>query len=309
MVFQRFTKKPFKERVKDTGFLLKNSFSIIGKDKDIIKPTIRMAVLSVIITTLVFIAIWNIFVLNVGTGILILLFTLIFFFPFKIFYDVRQKANQSWIVYNTVTGHDIGEKEARAHTKEVRWTLRGIAFIELMVRWAAGQRGKKKGMAGILFNIFLAALIEIWDLLSHYLIPAVVVEQKPVKELLPQIKSLKNNVPATLVGVFGIDFVGNVVHSMFAGIYFVMLVLSVLLGWALAGVMPGTVFTIAGFSFSWVPVLIALYVSFIIGGVLQKFVESIKVIYFTIFYVAIRAPKKIDPSMRKELTHYLRLGK
>ena len=32
-------KKPFKERLKDTGFLIKNSFTIVGKDEDIKKPT------------------------------------------------------------------------------------------------------------------------------------------------------------------------------------------------------------------------------------------------------------------------------
>ena len=31
-----FAKKPFMERVKDTGYLIKHSFSVIGKDKDIL---------------------------------------------------------------------------------------------------------------------------------------------------------------------------------------------------------------------------------------------------------------------------------
>jgi len=61
MVFESFTKKPFKDRLKDTGFLIKNSFTIIGKDKDIKTPTIHMIVLSTIITTFIYSAILTFF--------------------------------------------------------------------------------------------------------------------------------------------------------------------------------------------------------------------------------------------------------
>ena len=45
-MFEKFHKKSFGDRLKDTGFLLKNSFKVIGKDKDIIKPTIHITILS-----------------------------------------------------------------------------------------------------------------------------------------------------------------------------------------------------------------------------------------------------------------------
>ncbi len=57
MTFETFTKKPFKDRLKDTGFLIKNSFTIIGKDKDIKTPTIHMIVLSIIMRTLIYLSI------------------------------------------------------------------------------------------------------------------------------------------------------------------------------------------------------------------------------------------------------------
>jgi hypothetical protein len=43
--FDHFRKEPFKKRLKDTGYLLKNSFGIVAKDEDIKTPTIRMIVL------------------------------------------------------------------------------------------------------------------------------------------------------------------------------------------------------------------------------------------------------------------------
>ncbi|MGD9276901.1 MAG: hypothetical protein PVJ67_07050 [Candidatus Pacearchaeota archaeon] len=309
-MFERFTKKPFTDRLKDTGYLLKNSFKVVGKDKDIKTPTIHMIILSVILTTLFFISLLTFFTGHyVGWGILILLVLIFILTPFKFFYYIRQKADQSWIVYNTICGGDISYSDAHNHTKLQKSNLRKIAFIEILMKYAGSQRSRKGGIGAMLVNLFLAALVEIWDLLSHYMIPAVVVEQRPLKEIVPQIKSLKNNVPATLVGVFGIDFVGNVIGTILFPIYLLTLAIGAGIGYLLVSVLPSTIWTIGGFSFSWVPVFIALYIVFIIGAIIRKIVESTKVIYFTIFYTAIRAPTNITKDMRAELTHYLLIEK
>jgi len=309
-MFERFTKKSFTDRLKDTGYLLKNSFKVVGKDKDILKPTIHMIILSVILTTLFFISLLSFFTGHyVGWGIILLLILIFVLTPFKFFYYIRQKADQSWIVYNTICGGDISYSDAHNHTKLQKSNLRKIAFIEILMKYAGSQRSRKGGIGAVLINLFLAALVEIWDLLSHYMIPAVVVEQRPLKEIVPQIKSLKNNVPATLVGVFGIDFVGNVIGTILFPIYLLTLAIGAGIGYSLVSVLPNTIWTIGGFSFSWIPVFIAFYIVFIIGAIIRKIVESTKVIYFTIFYVAIRAPANINKEMRAELTHYLLMEK
>lgn len=97
-----------------------------------------------------------------------------------------------------------------------------------------------------------------------------IVEQKPLKQLVPQIKSLRNNVPATLVGVFGIDFVGNVIGKILFPIYLITLAIGVGVGFLVISVTLNTVWTIGGFSFLWVPVFIALYIVFIIRAIVKK---------------------------------------
>ncbi len=306
----RFIKKPFKDRLKDTGFLIKNSFTIIGKDKDIKTPTIHMIVLSILITTFIFISLYTFFSKQfVFVGILLLLFTLFILVPFKFFYDIRQKADQSWIVYNALAGKDISYSDAHEYTKSQKRNLRLIAFVDILVKYAGTRRGRKKGIMGFLINLFLTALVEVWDLLSHYMLPAVVIEQRPLKEIVPELKALKNNVPATLVGVFGIDFVGNVVGSLLFPIYLLFLAISVGIGYLVSLVTESTVITLANFSFSWVPVLIMMYIVFVISGIFKKIVESVKVIYFTIFYTSITRPMVIIPSIRNEVTHYLLMQK
>ncbi len=310
MVFESFKKKPFKDRLKDTGFLIKNSFTIIGKDKDIKTPTIHMIVLSILIIVFIYSSILM-FILGkfVIVGVLLLLLTVFILIPFRFFYNTRQKADQSWIVYNTICGKDISYKDAHNHTKSEKGKLRIIAFVDILISYANSQKGNKKGIVGILINLFLSFLNEVWDLLSHYMLPAIVIEQKPLKEIIPEIKSLKNNVPATLVGVFGIDFVGSVIGSLFGGLFFIFLLISVGIGYLVAMFTEVTIITFASFSFSWVPVFMMLFLVSIIGGIYKKIVESIKVIYFTIFYTSIMKPMNISQELRGELTNYLLMQK
>jgi len=302
-----FRKAPFKERMKDTGFLIKHSFKVIGKDRDILTPTINMAIFTLVITVMVFASFVMFF-----TGKLILLGVLFMFvsifilFPYKFFFDVRQKACQSWIVYNTVSGKDISYQDSKNHTKAVKWTLRKVGLVEMLIAFATSQRSGKGGIVAVLINIFLAALKEVWDLLSHYMIPAVAIEQKPIMEIIPTMKSLKKNVPATLVGVFGIDFVGKVVNTILTPVYGVMLIVSVGLGYLLSSSMPSTTFTMAGISFTWVPIMVIMFIIVVAGIIVKKIVEATKTIYFTIFYTSIMRPKEIDASMKEELTHYLK---
>lgn len=305
-MFEQFIKKPFTDRLKDTGFLLKNSFKVVGKDTDIIKPTVHMVIFSLFLITLFFGVLLTFFTGRyVGLGVLVLLILIFILVPFKFFYYIRQKADQSWIVYNTITGKDINYQDAHNHTKTQKSSLRKIALIEMLMKYVGSQKNRGGGIGAVLINLFLAVLAEIWDLLSHYMIPAVVVEQKPLKELVPQIKNLRNNVPATLVGVFGIDFVGNVIGTILFPIYLITIAIGFGFGILLASIMSNTVLTIGGFSFSWIPIFIAVYVVFVIGAVIRKIIESTKVIYFTIFYTAIRFPMNITKDMRDELTHYL----
>jgi hypothetical protein len=306
MGFSSFKKIPFKERLKDTGYLIKNSFTIIGRDKDIKTPTIHMAILSSIITIFFFGSLLSFFSgYLIGLGILLLLFTIFVLTPFKFFYNIRQKADQSWIVYNTITGKDISYKDAHNHTSNHKSALRTIALIDLLIAYANTQKGNKKGMLGFAINIFFSFLNEVWDLLSHYLLPAVVIEQKSIKEVIPQIKSLKNNIPATLVGVFGIDFVGSAIASLFNGVVFGTLLVSVGIGYLIGLYTDITVISLGSFYFSWVPPLFLLFLVFLIGGIYKKIVESIKVIYFTIFYTSLSKSNNIIPELKEELTNYL----
>jgi hypothetical protein len=302
--------KSFGDRMKDTGYLLKNSFTIVGANTGIVKPTVHMAVYSLLMTSLVvgslvmFLLRWH-----VGMGVLALLFTVLILLPYKYFYRTRQKACQSWMTYQAITGVVTAYPEARRHTAAEKGRLRFIALVDLLVAYAGSQGGQnREGISAFITNLFLSALMEVWDLVNHYMIPGVVIEQKPLKEIVPQLKALRHNVPATLAGVFGIDFAGDVLRGLLVPVYLIALAASVGLSYLLGPSMPHTSWTIQGHAYAWVPVVIILYVIFCVGGMMTACVGSIKTIYFTIFYTAITRPEAIVPELRQELTHYLLLG-
>lgn len=297
-----FKKKPFKERLRDTGFLLKNSFVIIGEDKDIKTPTIHMIILSVIISIFFYMSILMFFLGKLLIGFL-LFFSFFILIFFRFFYDVRQKADQSWIVYNTIKGENVDYSDAHFHTKTQKGNLRKVAFVDCLVKHSCNKAGG--GKVGILVGLFLAFLSEVWDLLSHYMLPAIVIEKKNLKEMVSNIKHLKNNIPATLVGVFGLDFVGNVIGSLFSGLFFILFFSSLGIGHLVSMFTDFAVVTLFNFSFSWVPIVLIFFIFSIVKIIYRKIIESIKVIYFTIFYVSIMKPMEIVPDKREQLTNYL----
>jgi hypothetical protein len=306
------TSKPFKERMKDTAYLMRHSFTIIGKDKDIKTPMISMGIYTSILRTLFFLSLLP--VINAGNSstsgyialaVLFWVIMVLFLIPGRFLYDVRQKAHLSWIVYNTLTGKDISYQDARLHNKSQKGKIRILGFGEMAVKYA----NTFKKDSGFLVNLLLGALSEVWDLLSHFMLPSVVIEQKKLKEIVPDLKRLRENVPATLAGVFGIDFAGDAVKGIIYGSTLFLFLLSVALGWLLTFVTDAGLVTFgsSGFGISWIPVYAISFFMALVLGVTGKLLESLKAIYFTVFYTSISHPDLIAEDMREDLTHYLRL--
>ena len=300
------TQKSMSDRLKDTAFLLKNSFSLVRQNTGIARPAVHLSILSVVMSTLFVGALVTFFLgTHIKWGIIALLVLVLILFPLRFPYRTFQFAIQSWMTYKAVTGASVTYSEARRHTGANVPQLSFIAFVDLIMAYVGSQRGQDQGIQGFFVNLFLSALVEIWDLLSHYMIPAVVIEQRPLKQLVPDIKSLQSNVPAALMGVFGIDFAGNVVRTLLFPAYLLVIGASVGLSYLLGSSLPRTSFLINGHLYCWVPVLLALYFLLVSGGILKATLASVKTIYFTIFYTSIAHPDEIAPALRAELTHYL----
>lgn len=302
-------RRSFQETLKSTLYLLKYSFTIIGKNTGIVRPTVYLAALSLLMTSLLFGALaCFISGFNIGVGVVLLVVLFVILVPLRFFIRTFLKAIQSWMSYCTITGRPITYPAARNHIRQRTRGLLLIGFVDMLVTKMTRGQADQKGITGMIAGLLFGALNEIWDLLNHYMIPAVVVEGKPLRQSLPDIKAIRGNVPATLIGVFGLDFAGDALRILLFLPYLLVLAIGVGLGYLLGPVFPATSWTIGGHAINWVSVLAAIYLNCSIGGVLKACVQSVKTIYFTIFYTTIMHEDQIPGEYREQLTGYLRMG-
>lgn len=320
---QQFRKPGLGERFQQLGYLLKNTVTIIGRDTDIIGPWLRTATYAAVMVTAFFGGIAAIALSAGGIGTLLLLAAFVLF-VYKYFYYTRQDMAQSWLVAETVRGRDAvpgdGRKRVRGLKSQARglgWASLGFAFVSS--RAANGEGG---GWSAKIIRLLLSALTEVWDLAKHFLTPAVVVDECSLRDGVTRMKSLKDSVPETLVGVFGIDIAGGAAGMLIAPVYLLLVIVAAALGFAVGDALPafyaGDLRTILGndapawlgnsaLSFSWLPLLIALWLGKVCGAIFARVVESVKVIYFTLFYLRISHADEITPDLREELDGYLRI--
>ena len=98
---QHTLRKPgFGERLKQLAYLLKHTFTIVGRDPGIVRPWVRMTIYGLVLTCLFFGAVTAFIVDAFGTGFL-LLFASILLFVYRYFFDarqeLRQEGQQAWL--------------------------------------------------------------------------------------------------------------------------------------------------------------------------------------------------------------------
>ncbi len=305
------------ERLTQLAYLLKHTFTIVGRDPGILRPWVRMAVYSIIMASLFFLAIFAFVLGSNGIGAMLIAASVLMFI-YKFFYFVRQEMRQSWLVTEALKGERRSAAEAKARIKSLIWTCRKIALIDLAVAWMLNM-ARRSGKAGMLVRLLMRGIEEVWDLVNHYLLPSAAVDGLGIRESIGQMHRLKDNVPETLAGVFGIDIAGRAVGTIMGPIYFLLIVGSLALGLWLGEALPAFYAgDIAAWlehpeplpetlHFNWLPLLLALWAGKIGSVILERVTTSVKVIYFSIFYMRITHLEAIVPEIREQLDSYLRM--
>ncbi len=122
-------------------------------------------------------------------------------------------------------------------------------------------------------------------------------------------KKLKDQVPESLVGVFGIDFIGSIVRRVTIPMYVILFIVSAAVGYFGTDYFPASEITLGDdlVPFTWVPLIFSFYVGKLFSNLFERTVTSIKVVYFTVFYTKITHPERIADEMQEELLDYLKL--
>lgn len=312
---QSFDKLSFKNRLTSVSHLFKNTFTVIGRDDDILKPFYRMMIYTILMVSFFFYFVFSFWYNLPFAGLLFFVGFLLFLY--KYFYFNKQETRISWIVYKAITGHDPTYKESVAISRELKSQIRKIAWIDIGMAIARKSKssGEQKGLLSSLINMFLTGLGEVWDLINHYLLPSVAIDKLDIKPAVEKMKVLKDQVPETLVGVFGIDFLGSVINRVIWPIYFILILLSIGAGLLLGDSLPASQtfdfnkpdFPLNGIVFTWIPLVAAIFIGKLFSNIFERVVTTVKVIYFTVFYTKIIHPDSIAEDLREDLTNYLKL--
>lgn len=319
----RFRKPRLSERFSQMGYLLKHTATIVGRDFDILAPVIRTIVFSVILVTLFFAMIAAYVVEANGTGTILLLVWVVFGI-YHFFYFNRQELALSWLVFETAAGRDRSYSDATARAGKLGAQIRWLALLDMAAAWIAWRRNNSE-KSGFLTNLVLGAMTEGWDLVNHFLLPAFAVDGVGFRDGMGKLRATRENIPETLVGVFGIDVMGRVVGTIMAPFYFLLVLAGVAAGTWASGIMPvafeggelGELLPPEAFSylpwsadtvFNWLPIFVCIFLGKLVSSAFKRVVTAVKVIYFTLFYARILHLEALAPDIRSELEGFLTFG-
>ncbi|MGC6368002.1 MAG: hypothetical protein ACON35_08415 [Candidatus Marinamargulisbacteria bacterium] len=308
-IFDLYKQKTISKSI-NIAKLIKSTMKIFAKDEDNFKPFIFTSILIVfyriLMSAFIITSFFNPFNLIIVLGLICILKPIIFYLI------GQQKAVQIWIMYNTIKGNDISYEDAKNYVKKYRWRTFLSSLIELIAK-APNKTQKnehKSGIMRIILNLVLNVLMEILDLISNFMLPAIIIEEKTLKEASGSLKSLKNNVGESITGVIGMDLIGSTVATISTKIFFLFSLFGIFIGWLVPQFIDSNlIFTIpfesGNMPLFWPPIAIGLSISYIFSGVLSPINHYLKASYFAVLYTVINRPNDIDQTFTEDLKAYL----
>lgn len=299
-----------KRQTKDTGGLLQTTYNVFWDDPDLFSPVIRLSIYETIhytaLLTGVLLLILTEFYLASG---IILAMSLTLIPLFKYYYRAFQKSVLSHETYQVICGEDATYNGSKETIKNREGSIALLAIVDVIITKLLNSADDEDntGIAGFILNLLIEAAEEVWDLLENYVVPAIVVDDVSITEIPSKLKGLKNNVPGTLTGVFGIDLGTSMLSNILFPAVLISWVFFIGVGVATSPLTTHT-FSVSGVNVAYIPLIIAVYTTILFFGLVGVITESLKATYFTAMYTAIQHPDTIEDSRRQGLTNYLSLG-
>lgn len=307
-----------KARFAQLGYLFKHTFTIFGRDLSIMRPIVKMSIYACVMIAVLATAL--VFILYQISGGGWLLFASIILFIYKFFYYNRVSMILSRMVYVTATGGDAESKSARQHLSGLRRQVFVLGLLDMVIAWIRGSKDKE---GGIIKNLLLGGIAGLGDLVSHFLLPVFAVDKHGVRDSLGTLRALKDNIPESLSGVFGIAVMGRVVSAVMAPLYAIGILGAIVVGLLWGGHMPtgfaageiGVLFPVPEdwpligphTVFNWLPLFCVLVLGTLLQALLARVVDALKVVYYTLFYTRVNHADELAPDIRADLEGYLQL--
>lgn len=217
------------------GFsFIKESFSLIGKDADVIKPSFYSIFVGVFFT--IFSVIIMLFLesgLNLGNIFYLLAFLILLGNYFISYFFTGMTA---FLVYDYFKDGDATISEAWAATKKNMFTILYLAIISAIVNIILGvlrgkaQRGQGAIGVGGLSGMILGFIEKAWTVGTHFMIPAIVIEDRELGSAVERTTQIiKRNLLPIGVGEIAVGLVTGILS-------FIGIIIAIFIGFSLVNI-------------------------------------------------------------------------
>jgi len=225
------------------GFsFIKQSFVLITKDGDLIKPSIYSIFLGIFFTVITGIAIFLSNAMMPQELVYILVFLVILGEYYISYFFTGMTA---FLVYDYFKDGDATMSEAWEATKKNALTLLYLSMISAVVKVVTGvlrgKAGRDRGAAGGLVGMVLGFIERVWTVATYFIIPAIVIEDRDLKGAVARASDIiqKNLLPIG-VGEIAVGFVTGLLTI-------IGFIIAIVLGISIFGAMgsaPGAILAI-----------------------------------------------------------------
>jgi len=165
------------------GFsFIKQSFVLVTKDGDLIKPSIYSIFLGIFFTAITGIAIY-LTSKTMPTEIVYILIFLVLLGEYYISYFFTGMT--AFLVFDYFKDGDATMSEAWEATKKNAVTLFYLSIISAIVKVVTGvlggKAGRDRGAAGGLAGMVIGFIERVWTVATYFIIPAIVIEDRDLK--------------------------------------------------------------------------------------------------------------------------------
>ena len=225
------------------GFsFIKQSFVLITKDSDLIKPSIYSIFIGIFFTAITSIAIYLSTAMMPQELVYILVFLVILGEYYISYFFTGMTA---FLVYDYFKDGDATMSEAWEATKKNAVTLFYLSMISAVVKVVTGvlrgKAGRDRGAAGGLAGMVIGFIERVWTVATYFIIPAIVIEDRDLEGAVARASDIiqKNLLPIG-VGEIAVGFVTGLLTI-------IGFIIAIVLGISIFGAMgsaPGAILAI-----------------------------------------------------------------
>lgn len=282
--------------------IFKRMFGLLRQQSTLWTPIVRMVFLNIILFGLLIISAFYLTQDKISLGLILFGITIAGFLLRNFYYGYLFGILSAMVLLD-LHGNEVSLKNARhlvrSHILSLGFLHILATFITNYVKARNANDQYKPNM--ILRLLFSATSIEALDLFGHFLVPVIVLENVNLTQSFFYLQELRNHLPASLAGLFGVDITKKILAILFLPFFIGLLVLCVLIGkYAVNWFPPMSILSIVNFNFSWLPIVFGILFAIFILSFLRPCMDGLKIIYFTLLYTLIRHPEKVQPAKRAE---------